>query len=183
MASLTNAAAEEWQTGTLVITDKDGNDLPGLLKVNGKHLKDKLRIRVTSFSNLERAGTLFVMDGEAKIFTKPLPLAGARPADTYKSSEPGTYTFSEPDTKEIVERIANRGTKNLIVVWRPDKVGTREFTPVKSDPPQAVKIDTRGPVLQSIQLTGTAEIGFTLVLTFAEDDLDSTLAENGPATS
>ncbi len=73
-----------------------------------------------------------------------------------------------------LESLKDTGLQQLSAKWIVDgKVVGETRTPLK------IKIDTRGPILDSVHLIGDPDLGSTLVLRFDDDDLNESIARTG----
>lgn len=133
-----------------------------LTKLNYDDVKTGFALEVTGFADEQKTGRLEILAGRETIHTLNL-------ADD-KTPVGASQTIDPLDVKALLDQ----GEKEIVAVWTPT-----EGEPQTSDPPLSVKIDTRGPILDTATLTGNPDIGVTLVLRFTEDDLDPVSAKAG----
>ncbi|NQT13817.1 MAG: hypothetical protein HQ582_13775, partial [Planctomycetes bacterium] len=156
-------ATSSEKRGTLVLKfqDPEGVVPEGTLsELNGDHFQKGFILEVSSFQEDDKKGKLQVKIGSA---TKDFDLDKEVNAFRYKTN---------------LEEIIDQGEQTLSAVWAPP-AGDPEANKRFEAQPLKVKIDTHGPVLDTVQLTGSLDEEPELVIKFGDDDLEeSTVNEH-----
>ena len=129
-----------------------------LLKLNLADFTNKFRVTVSGIPSTSKEDDVLILKRNgSEIERKKLTAANA--GKTSVTWDPVTLAA-----------IQNQGPVNLSVTYQP--LDAKQIS--IQGKPIAVKLDTVGPILNTIQLTGIPESGLTLLLRFEDDDLEGT---------